>query len=175
MWFIGTQVSKLSKFKVLWGETHISSLFLKMFNKEYGCFDVIHSDFWKTYCESWVRNLFFPKLQKIFGREPCLRDQVAGDSALPCVGGAGCTSGWVGRTGHSSQGKLGSFALGRDHPGSWSCPYPQRQTCDWERHVDFRPGLFPGNLHFSQRNTWISFIWYSLTFRNCNFWNSYCW
>lgn len=177
MWFIGTQASKLSKFKVLW-ETRISYHFLKMFNKEYGCFDVIHSDFWKTNCGSWIRNLFFPKLCKISKREPCLRDQMAGDAALPGAGDAECAWGWDVQA--TPPGQAGLLCLGRGPPRKlvpslWSCPYPQRPTCDWECHVDFWPGLFPANLPFSQRDRWISLIWYSLTFRNCNLWNSYYW
>lgn len=68
-----------------------------------------------------MRNLFFPKLCKISKREPCLRDQMAGDAALPGAGDAECAWGWDVQA--TPPGKLGSFALGGDHPGSWSHPY----------------------------------------------------
>lgn len=75
---------------------HFLSLFLKVFNKEYGCFDARDSDLWRTYCESWMRNLFPPpKLWKSL-KNPALEISCMEIFGLlwPCLGGTECGWGW---------------------------------------------------------------------------------
>lgn len=169
-WFPGAQTSKLSKYKVLWGETRISyHFFWRCSIKNVGVLMLFIVTFERLTVNPEWETCFLPQLWKVSGREPCFRDQLDGDAALSLWPRRAAEYGWSwGGGGAQATPTTASPVV---CPGPlrllWKpCAYlllKGRRTWDWETS---------GLIYFLVTSAVVkeipgeSLIWYSLTSRN---------
>lgn len=164
-------MSKLSKYKVLWGETRISyHFFWRCSIKNMGVLMLFVVTFERLTVNLEWETCFLPRLQKVSGREPCFRDQLDGDAALSLWPRWAAEYGWSwggggARTGHAYHSQPCSLPWAPETPRETLClPSPQRQTDLGMR--DFWLIYFLVTSAVVKEIHGESLIWYSLTSRN---------